>query len=355
MRHRQKEKLQYLKSIAQTEIFTIWELVTFILLFLIFGYIFFPKGKIENYITSPYDTNYQLSRLYLEKLLKIEFKPQLVFLLVERELKIGNYGEALSILNEYKEKLKNSGNWEQFLKEKFKILKLMYISKGKYWKSKEVKREIENVLRKILRIGKKKEALFVYREALELDIPELRLEAIERLAELTGSKKWYREALTVAVVLKKWKVAMKISEKLIESNPRLLKEAIFIAKNSGEREKLKQFALQIVRSGKFTYKDLETVIWIVLSEKNYKELEAVCRTAIREKPEAKIVLTCLKAALWTKNYRMAKEIIKENLKRFSENPAVLEEFLKTARMINDPKLQLEIADKLLKLVEKGEK
>ncbi len=354
-KYRRQEKLQYLKSIAKTEIFTIWELITFIILFLIFSYIFFPKGKIEKYISSPYDTNYQLSRVYLEKLLKIRFRPELVFLLVEREVKLGKYKEALKILNKYREILRNCGMYQQFLEEKYRILKADYTASRENHKNKKLKKEIEDILKELLQTEKQKEIMFVYREALELNLPELRLEAAEKLAELTGSKKWYREALNVAIALKNWKEAMKISGELIENNPKLLKEAIFIAKKSGEREKLKQFVLKIIRSGKFTYKDLETAIWIELSEKDYRGIEKICRVAIRRKPEEKIVLVCLKAALWTKNYTMARSIIKQNLKRFSKNPAILKAFLKTAVMINAPKLQVEVADQLLKLVEKGKR
>ena len=88
---RLRERLRYLKSIAQTEIFSNWELLTFVALFIVLGYVFFPKGSIEKYLYSPVDTNYELSKLYLKKLLKIEFNPNLVFLLVDRELKLGNY------------------------------------------------------------------------------------------------------------------------------------------------------------------------------------------------------------------------------------------------------------------------
>lgn len=347
---RLKERLQYLKSIAQTEIFTNWELLTFLALFMVLGYIFFPKGKIEKLLSSPKDTNYELSKIYLEKLLKIEPKPQLIFLLVEREAGLGHYKEALRILDRYRRFLLKSGKERAYLKLKYTLLKRLYFSEKSKEDKNRLKTEIEKVLEELLSKGTLKDKKFVYREALNMDMPEVALKAAEEIALETGEKDWYKRSLNLAVALKNWKEALQIVNLMAEKDPKFLKEGLLISQASEDRKSFERFAQKLIESGKFSLKDLQSVVYFELSQKNYKEAEKFCSEAIKRKRDRRTVKFCLNVALWTKDYRRVREIIKENLNRFRNDKEMLEEFLRVARMANDSKLQLEVADRLFQLI-----
>lgn len=347
---RLKERLEYLKSIAQTEIFTNWELLTFLALFIVLGYVFFPKGKIEKFLSSPEDTNYELSRIYLEKLLKISSNPKLVFILVEREIGLGDYKIALKTLDKYREVFMKTEKEEEYLKLRYKILKKLYFSKIDKTKREKIKLEMEEVLEKIAEKGTLKDKEFVYREAISMDMPKLALKTSEEIAVQTGKIVWYRRALKLALALKKWNEALKIVNQIAEKDPKFLKEGLIISQTAKDKESFRKFAQKLIESGKFTLKDLKSIVFFELSQRDYSSAEKFCIKALKKRTDRNTVDFCLKVALWTKDYREVKKIIAESFNRFRNDREMLEEFLKVARMVNDRELQLKLADRLLKLV-----
>ena len=347
---RLKERLEYLKSIAQTEIFTNWELLTFLALFIVLGYVFFPKGKIEKFLSSPEDTNYELSRIYLEKLLKISPTPQLLSILIEREIGLGNYRDALKTLDKYREVFIKTGKEEEYLKLRYKILKKLYFFKRDKSERKKIKLEMERILEKIAEKGALKDKEFVYREAVSMDMPKLALKTSEEIALQTGEKIWYRRALKLALALKKWNEALKIVNQIAEEDPKFLKEGLIISQTAKDKESFRKFAQKLIESGKFTLKDLKSIVFFELSQRNYSSAEEFCMRALKKRTDRNTVSFCLKVALWTKDYREVRRIIEESLNRFKNDREMLEEFLKVARMVNDRELQLKLADRLLQLI-----
>ena len=273
-----------------------------------------------------------------------------MFILAEREAGLGHYKEALKILDSYRETFSKMGKETEYLRFKYRILKSLYFSEKSEKEREKTAGEIERTLKELLSNGNLKDWEFVYREAISMDMPELALESAEKLALETGKKQWYERALKLSTALKKWDEALKIVNLMAEEKPEFLKEGLIISQAAGERGNFEKFARKLIESGKFTTEELKSIVYFELSQKNYRGAEEFCREALKKKNDRETVKFCLNVALWTKDYSQVKRIVEENLNRFKGDREMLEAFLKVARMVNDPQLQLKVANSIFRLI-----
>ncbi|WP_457680830.1 tetratricopeptide repeat protein [Thermovibrio sp.] len=354
---RRKARRFHWKQLANVEIFTNVEIVAFVGLFVLLSFILFPKGQIKEILTTEKDYNIDLSRIYLKELLNIKFDPKLFSLLVEKDIKLGRYGEAHRLIESYLNKVKDRKLKEFLLKQDFKILLSEYYSKKDKKEKERLKKEIKKFLATYEReIPSLKTYQFVYKEALAFGFKNLALENCKKLAETTGSIRYYRELLVLAtatgnkkVIKEAFKALSKRQKTPAEIKKELLKTAIYL-KEKGTAEKI---AKELLSQDLLSYKDLENLINFELYYRDYDSALKFCKAYYKKSSSFKVLKKCIEIAMWKGDYREVSRLIKENLKRFRNDEDKLKFFLSAARAANNRELSLKIANILFKRITEG--
>jgi hypothetical protein len=345
-----KDQLDW-KQIANVKIFSNGELLVFVAIFALLAFVLFPKGRLEEIIVNSKEYNYELSRIYLERLLKIEFKPELLFSLVEKEMRLGNYEKALNFLESYKEKLlSRKKTKEEFLRYKYAILKAEFFSSKSPTEKEKLKGEMKRILLALTNLGGREILEEVFRESLSMDFPDVALEASERLALLTGELRWRQEAFRLSLslsmpakALQHLIILMKEDKKRKES---YLKTAMLLAEYLRKKELYEELVQDLLNSGKFSLKDLQDVVNFELYYKDCPKALSYCLSALRKKNKEEIFNLCLNLSLWCKEYTITRRLIEENMTYYLCNPQRVIYLLKVALSLNDQTL----AEKLAKIV-----
>ncbi|GEM_PF-2498691 len=338
------------KQFANIEIFSNLEILAFISLFLFLAIIVFPKEKLSQILLTQEDYNLDLSRLYLEKLLKIEFNPKLFSLLVEKDIKLGRYDEAYELIDKYLRHI-NSRKTKTFLLQlKIKLLVSKYFSVKSKKEKEKIKEELHALLKNYIREFQGLEDYkFTYEKATAFGFKDVAFLSCRRLAELTGEETYYKELVTLALSLKDKNLiieTLKTSAEKVKSE-KFKKELFKLAISLREKKLAEEIAQKLLMKNNLSYKDFKSLIDFELSYKDYDRAIHFCQLYFKKNQSFKVLKLCINLALWKKDFPKVRELIEKNLDKYSNNEEVLVFFLRVARATNNGKLALKVADRLL--------
>ena len=322
------------------------EITLFFLFFVFLMIVLFPKGRIEELLTSPEETNIDLSKKYLEALIRTKSPENLKVALLRKFAQVGNEEEVVRVIEVVKKE-----NPKIALEVEYDLLKREYFSAKR--NKEEIRRKIKGVLLSIMLLEENPEKLKVwFQESVSMNFPELAYLSARRIAQSTRSRRWYEEAFLYAVYSGKREEAKKLIGKfkptkketylllyyfLIEKHNygkalRLLEE--YITKYPKEREKIKkELMLAYFLSGKF--REGERILDEIVMGKNGGEKE-------------KLILTSIKNIMWVGAYEEAKEMIWKYLDLFKKDKKLLTEVLKLSLQTGDPKFAARVAERILR-------
>lgn len=322
------------------------EITLFFLFFVFLMIVLFPKGRIEELLTSPEETNIDLSKKYLEALIRTKSPENLKVALLRKFAQVGNEEEVVRVIEVVKKE-----NPKIALEVEYDLLKREYFSAKR--NKEEIRRKIKGVLLSIMLLEENPEKLKVwFQESVSMNFPELAYLSARRIAQSTRSRRWYEEAFLYAVYSGKREEAKKLIGKfkptkketylllyyfLIEKHNyekalRLLEE--YITKYPEEREKIKkELMLAYFLSGKF--REGERILDEIVMGKNGGEKE-------------KLILTSIKNIMWVGAYEEAKEMIWKYLDLFKKDKKLLTEVLKLSLQTGDPKFAAKVAERILR-------
>jgi len=253
------------KQIANVKIFSNWELLVFVIVFLLLSVVLFPKGRLEDIILNGKEYNYELSRIYIERLLKIEFKPELLFSLIEKDMCLGKYKEALHYLKFYEKELYSRKEIkEKAIFYRYLILKAEFFSSKFNSERGKLKEKIKSLLLELAKFSKKETLEKVFKESLSMNLPQVALRVSEQLALLTGEIRWRQEAFRLSLSLSMWEKALQhllvLMEEDTKSKEKYLKTAMLLAGYLKKKELYEELAAMLINSNKFSQKDIQNIV-----------------------------------------------------------------------------------------------
>jgi hypothetical protein len=212
---------------------------------------------------------------------------------------------------------------ENFKKYKYRVI--VYEKKYFISKNKNVIKKIKNSLKKALKIAKTdKEFEFIYKKALEFDMPEIEFNALKHI-----QKKYYPQYLNLALFFKKYQTAKQgyfnlykqthnkkyliktLQTALWTKDYKMMQKILNINTNLDEKEKNIFLQASITLKNKKLIKkflskkaplNLQIQAYLVL--KKYKQVYKLA------KKENNLTLMA-KSALWMKNYKTAQKLFKK--------------------------------------------
>ncbi|WP_461828697.1 hypothetical protein [Aquifex sp.] len=331
------------KYFVLTEFLSYKEVALFFLFFLFLMIIIFPQGRIEEILASPEETNIDLSKKYLEALIRTKSPSHLKEALLKKFAQVGDEEEVKRVIQEVKK-----SDPLLALEVEYDLLKREYFSKKK--ERERIRKQMRETLREILHLERRPEQLEIwFRESARMNFPELAYLFARKLANITNSPKWYEEAFLYAVYSGRYEEAKQLIGKFKPQKKEsylllyhyLLEEGRYseaykllieyTKKYPTEREKLKR----------------EILIALFLAGK-FEEGEEMLRTIAKEKEKRrKILLYVLKKLIAYGAYSQTKKVIERHLTLFLEDERALTEVLKISLQTGDPKFAAKIAERIL--------
>ncbi|NPB06982.1 MAG: hypothetical protein GXO03_05185 [Aquificae bacterium] len=195
--------MEPLRSRVVIKLFSWKEIVFFVAFFLALAALFFPAGKLEEYLEQDAATNAELTRKYTEALLRVKSPSQIKLAVLRRYAYEGDEEKVLKLLKQVRKE-----NPLEADELEYELLKRKYFSS----KDETVRRRMRVLLYRLIKGAKdERELKRLYREALSMNFPELAFEAAYRLALKTGSPYWKEEAFLLALQLSKKEVVERLA------------------------------------------------------------------------------------------------------------------------------------------------
>lgn len=332
------------KFFVLAEFLSYREIALFFLFFFFLMVILFPRGRIEELLLSPEETNVDLSKRYLEALIRTRSPAHLKEALLRKFAQVGSEEEVKRVIEEVKKE-----NPLLALEVEYDLLKREYFSKKQG--RKEIRERMRAVLEKLITLDENPDRLRVwFWESVRMNFPGLAFVAAQKLARLTNSPEWYEEAFLYAVYSGRYEEAKRfvgkfkpkkresylllysylLEEKNYTQALRLLTE--YINRYPEEREKLRR--------------ELLTVLFLTgMFREGEKMLEELAK-----RPEEKkhLVLYVVKKLVELGAYAQAKVVIERYLSLFRGDRKALTEILKLSLRTGDPYFAAKVAEKILK-------
>jgi hypothetical protein len=220
------------------EFLTLKELIAFVSLFIVFLIAAFPENILPQILKNDYS---ETSLKYLERLIEVYKNNNLVYLLIDKYVYIGEYTKASKLLANQKK------TYKRYFYE-YVIVKNLFFQKK--FSLKDVKYKLQQ-LYKYADDNKKKE--FIYKEAISFSFYDLAFLSIKDLDKL-------KEYIELAIYLKKYNLAIK---KLLSELNKKFDEYYF--------NKLIEIALYTKKTKIASYAALEYYSF-VRSKKGYENL-----------------------------------------------------------------------------------
>ena len=334
------------KYFALSEFISYREVILFFLFFLLLMIVFFPKGRIENLLSSSEETNVDLTKKYLEALIRVKSPEHLKAVLLRRFAQIGSEEEVMELIRRIKKE-----DPKLALEVEYNLLKRKYFS-GKENK-RALRKRMRNVLRALIKLEDKRSRLVVlFRESVRMNFSELAYISSKKLAEITNSQRWYEEAFLYAVYTGKDEDA----KKLIGSFKPTRKETYLILYYFLVEEHKYSEALNLLQSyiRRFPEEkgrvEKELMLAYFLSGK-ISEGERVLKKLLKKKgirEKRILILSSIRKLMEVGAYGEAKRMIERYLKLFKGDRKLLKEILRLSLQTGDPKFAARVAEEILK-------
>jgi hypothetical protein len=177
--------------------FKYWEIALLTASFVGILYLLFPEGKIEYWIVkAEKSNNIDLTKKYIEALLRVKAPTQLKLKILEIYAAIGTDKEIKKIIAQIRKK-----NPVEALKLEFLYYEGKY-KRAKYEADRELlKRKMELVLKEIVTISNNLYLLqFAFKKAILYGFPKIALAAAQKLVLITGQENWVEELFDIAYI-----------------------------------------------------------------------------------------------------------------------------------------------------------
>ena len=329
-----------------SDFITYKEILLFFLFFILLMVVLFPRGRLEELLASPEETNLDLSKKYLEALIRAKSPEHLKETLLRKFARVGSEEEVRKVIQIIKRE-----NPTLAFEVEYDLLKRKYFSQQR--DKEKLRREIKKVLTALILLEDEPEALERwFRESVSMNFPELAYLSARKLANITNSQRWREEAFLYAIYsgkpqeAKQFVGTFKPTKKesyiplyyyLLEKHRyrdalKLLEE--YIKKYPDEKERVKR----------------ELMIAYFLSGR-IAEGEKILRELVQgkgEKERKNLILTSVKKLMEVGAYEEAKSMIWRYLKLFKDDKKLLTELLKLSLQTGDPKFAARVAEEILK-------
>ena len=309
----------------------------------------FPRQKISYLLRSGNDNpDIGLSRAYIKSLLRIEKKPELMLLLIENDMKTGNYEEALSLIKEL-EKLENIPR-KEILYMKLKIYETQYFSKNS--RKSELKEKIRQILKSLALMEFSESKLEeLYKKAMNFGFYKTAL-LISKKAAGKDEDKWLEKAYKTAMLTRNYDEAFNFLDKLIEKSKgemkvKYIKEAFNLAISTGDYDRGYNYAYKLLSLKALSPKETKKVIDMALFERDYNTAVMFSYEMFNKTHDKYYFKKTVQLALWAGKYELAKHLLDRYSADFITDPEMAVFILKTAMALNDKGLSVKLAQKVV--------
>ena len=306
--------------------------------------ILFPKGKLEELLASSEETNADLTKKYLEALIKTKSPKNLKETLLRKFARLGNEEEVKKVIEIVKKE-----NSHVALQVEYEFLKRKYFS-AKSGKEK-FRKELKRVLKELIILEKNPNELKKwFSESVRMGFPDLAYLSAKKLATLTRSPEWYENAFLYAVYSGRYEEAGKFVGKFkptkeetyiplyyyfVEKHRyrdalKIIKE--YISKYPKDREKVKE----------------ELIIAYILNGQIDRAKEVLNEFARDKENKRKLVFTAIKKLIEVGAYEEAKRMIWKYLPLFKGDIKLLTGILRFSLQTGDAKFAARVAEEILR-------
>jgi len=336
----------------KSKFFALNEFLSYREIFLIFVFsvlllvILYPKDELEELLASPEETNVDLTKKYLRVLIKTKSPEELKESILRKYAQVETESEFRKVL----EMVKRSNPTLAYEFE-YEFLKRKYFSESE---SKEtLRREINGVLRNLILLESRPEKLELwFKESVSMNYPNLAYLAARKLANLTGSQRWYEEAFLYAIYSGNSMEAKKFVGKFKPTKKETyIPVYYFLIEQHRYQEALnllQDYAIKYPEEKEKIKEDL-MITYFLLGR--IKEGEEILNELIEGKGEEEkkiLVLTSIKKVMGVGAYEEAKGIIWRYLPLFKNDRRALKELLKLSLQTGDPYFAAEVAEEIVR-------
>ena len=334
------------KFFVLNEFLSYKEITLFFLFFTFLMVILYPKGKLEELLASPEETNVDLTKKYLEALIKAKSPEHLKVSLLRKFTQVGSENEVKKVIE-----IIRKDNPTLAYEFEYDLLKRKYFSKKE--DKEKLRQEIKKVLTALILLEenpKKLERWF--RESVSMNFPELAYLSAKKLANLTKSQGWYEEAFLYAIYSGKIYEAKKFVGKF-----RPTKKETFIPlyyflieqhRYDDALNLLKEYVRKFPQERKKVKKELMIAYFLT---GRIKEGEKILNELVQgkgSKEKKKLILTSIRKLMEVGAYEEAKRMIWRYLKLFRGDKKLLTELLKLSLQTGDPRFAAKVAEEILR-------
>ncbi len=323
--------------------FSLRDVLSFLLLFLVLLVVLFPKGRLEELILKGEETNVDLTEKYIEALLKLKLPPEVKTALLRKYILEGEEKKVEELLARLKEESP----------ERAYELEYLYL-KRKFFSRRGDPEEVLGRIRKalsymILRAGKREKLLWLYREALSFGFTDLAYLAAYRLAKVTGEERWYEVAFLHAWQLGKFREAGKLVGKFTPTRKEtllLLYLYYYQKRDYGRALTYLNLYLSKERGKKELYADLVALYFATGQEEKARSLLSSLLRETSRKEKEEFLLRVMRKLLGLGAYSVLKEFIERYALKFEGDKKFYEELVRAAMATGDPNFAADVAEEV---------
>ena len=273
-----------------------------------------------------------------------------MLLLIENDMKTGNYKEALSLIKEL-EKMNNIPK-KKILYMKLKIYETQYFSKNS--KKSKLKEKIGKILKNLALIEFSENKLEeLYKKAMNFGFYKTAFLISKKAADRYG-RNWIKKAYKTAILTKNYNEAFNFLDKLIEKSTgetkvRYIKEAFNLAVSVGDYDKGYNYAYKLLSFKALSPKETKKVIDMALFGRDYNTAVKFSYEMFKKNHSKYYFKKTVQLALWAGKYELAKYLLDKYSADFITDPEMAIFILKTAMALNDKKLSVKLAQKAVEV------
>ena len=320
------------------------EILLFFLFFVLLMIVLFPKGRLEELLSSEEETNIDLSKKYLEALIRTKSPEHLRKTLLSKFARIGNEKEVRKVIETVKKE-----NPKLALEVEYNLLKREYfLQKGN---KESVRREIKKVLTALILLeDNPKELEKWFRESVSMNFPDLAYKASKKLAYLTKTPMWYEKAFLYAIYSGNYDDAKRYIGKFKPSKRETYLPLYYFLIQDHKYKEALNLLEEYIRKYPEERERVERELMIVyFLSGNIKKGEKILNKLIQKGKEKKvIIITSIRKLMEIGAYQEVKRMIKNYLHLFRGDKKLLTELLKLSLQTGDPRFAAQIAEEILR-------